>query len=140
MIDSEVVMKMKSCNRFQVGMWKETEISNLQSVRANRLLIKDIRAEWVGDSVPFAKVSNKLICIASLTEGGVKKLSLKQGVKVIRIRPETKGFSDEQAEGKVKNTERPNPCLLHQIGMTCRWEWKAISTLVIAGFLRKLLR
>jgi len=21
---------------------------------------------------------------------------------------------------------RPNPCLLHQIGMTCNWEWKAI--------------
>jgi hypothetical protein len=40
MINSEVVMKMKSCNRFQVGMWKETEISNLQTVRANRLLIK----------------------------------------------------------------------------------------------------
>jgi hypothetical protein len=58
-------------------VWKETEISNLQAVRANKLLINIIRAEiLVGDSVPFAKVSNKLICIASLTKWGVKKLSL----------------------------------------------------------------
>ena len=76
----------------------------LKSQTYNRLepigsLFFKIGAELAGDSVPFAKVSNKLICIASLTEWGVKKLSLKQGAKVIWIRPETKGFSDEQAEG-----------------------------------------
>jgi len=79
MIDSEVVMKMKRWNRLQNGVWKETEISNLLTVRANKLLVNGkMRAEIVGDSVPFAKVSNKLICIASLTKWGVKKLSLKK--------------------------------------------------------------
>jgi hypothetical protein len=77
MIDSEVVMKMKRWNRLQNGVWKETEISNLLTVRANKLLVNGkMRAEIVGDSVPFAKVSNKLIYIASLTKWGVKKLSL----------------------------------------------------------------
>jgi hypothetical protein len=38
MTDSVVVMKMKCWNRFQIGMWKETEISNLQAVRANSFL------------------------------------------------------------------------------------------------------
>lgn len=68
--------------------------------------IKNIKFKKVSDSVPFAKGPNKLICIASLTKLGVKKLSLKKAQKVIWIRPETKGFSDEQAEVKMEGRTR----------------------------------
>jgi hypothetical protein len=47
------------------------------------------------------------------------EIKSENGVLVIYIRPETSGFNREQAEGM---TGRPNPCLLHKIGMICGWE------------------
>jgi len=112
MIDSEKSSVNEMVKKYSVKRsWKETEILSLLAVRAQNK---------VSYSVPFAEGSNKLICIASWTIIGVKKLSIKSAFKLYELDPKPedltmsrlKIFYKKSLEGRTRVCGK-------KTGMTC---------------------
>jgi len=97
LIDSVLVIKMDAEIVSNIRIEKNTKILN--NSRYN------LYSSYLDSSVPFAKGSNKLFCIASLTKWGVKKLSLKKAIELYELDPKPEDLTMDRLNNLYSNID-----------------------------------